>query len=356
MWQAPGKPFAVHLHLGVVERLNAEIMRGFALVPKRGAEVGGVLYGSIATAEGTVVRIDDFEAIPTAYRRGPSFYPSQDEEEALGDAAQRERDGLRAVGYFRSHTRDGAMTLGTEDQDLIGRYFQDVSQVALIVRPFATKVGVAGFFVREDGAFPSETAMEFPFRRREMLGEEAPARRPMHERRPRNRERRIEQDAAAHPQFEMPERAAEYVQDYAPEPPLTWEEYAEPPKPRSPLVWIAGALMLLALGAAGGYVGATKNGAGPSSSLDAYALSLAAESTGNSLTVRWNREASAVQVAQRGALEIVDGDFSKSIPLDAAHLKEGTVIYQNSSPKVEFRLVVYLSGNATLSEMVGWTQ
>ena len=355
VWQPPGKPFAVHLHLGVVERLNAEIMRGLALVPKRGAEVGGVLFGSIEAGPDTIIRIDDFEPVACEYRRGPSFYLSDGEQEKLGKSALGERDGLRAVGYYRSHTRDGAMTLGAEDLDLIGRYFQDTNQVALMVRPFSTKVGVAGFFVREDGAFPAETPLEFPFRRREMLGEEAPARRPMHERRPRNRERRPEIDYEARPQ-EISERPAEFIREYAQEAPLTWEEYADPPKPRSPLIWLSLALLCLALGGAGGYLWATKYGSGLASSAKAYALELSAGTTGNSLTVRWNREAPAVQAAERGALEIVDGDFSKSIPLDAAHLKEGTVIYQNSSPKVEFRLVVYVGSSTTLSETVNWSQ
>ncbi len=353
MWQAPGKPFAIHLHLGVVERMNAEIMRGLALVPKRGAEVGGVLYGSIETGETTVVRIDDFEPVACEYRRGPSYYLSEGEQETLGNAAGAGRDGLRAVGYYRSHTRDGVMSLGSEDLDLIRRYLPDASQVALLVRPFATKVGVAGFFVREDGGFPTETPLEFPFRRREMMGEEAPARRPMHERRPRNRERRPETEYEPRVQ-ESGERAAEYVPDYLPEAPLTWEEFSDPPKPRSPWVWVLLGLLCLGLGGAFGYGWAITRGHA-SAGAETYELGLAAGTTGNSLTVRWNREAAAVQSAQRGALEITDGEFSKSIPLGAAQLKEGSVIYQNSSPKVELRLVVFV-GSGTLSESVTWTQ
>ncbi|MEO5926893.1 MAG: hypothetical protein ABIR70_23970 [Bryobacteraceae bacterium] len=358
IWQAPGKPFAVHLHLAVVDRLNAEIMRGFALVPKRGAEVGGVLFGSIETGQGTVVRVDDFEPVACEYRRGPSYYLSESEQETLGDTAGGERGGLRAVGYYRSHTREGTMGLGSEDLDLIGRYFQDLSQVALLVRPFATKVGVAGFFPREDGAFPPETPLEFPFRRREMMGEEAPARRSMHERRPRNRERRPEPQEyeSRGTQVQAAEYAPEYAPEYVPEAPLTWEEFADPPKPRSPWFWVLLSVVLLALGAAVGYQLALTYTPGLPQAGEAFALDLAVVSNGDSLAVRWNRESPAVRSAQRGVLEILDGEFSKSVTLDAAHLKEGTVVYQNSSPKVQFRLVMFLSSNTTLNETVDWSK
>ena len=48
VWEVPGQPVIVHLRLDVVDRLAAEVMRGFGAVPKRGAEVGGVLIGTTA--------------------------------------------------------------------------------------------------------------------------------------------------------------------------------------------------------------------------------------------------------------------------------------------------------------------
>lgn len=357
VWQAPGKPFAIHLSLAVVDRLNAEVMRGFGAVPKRGAEVGGVLLGTIETAERTIVRVDDFIQIACEYRRGPSFYLSETEQETLGDAASGE-NGLRAVGYYRSHTRDGAVSLGTEDLDLIARYFPDVSQVVLLVKPFATKVGLAGFFVREDGAFPAETPLEFPFRRREMLGEEAPARRSMYERKPRNRERRPEQDYTSRGgQAQATDYAPAYEPEYA-EQPVYLDEFSDPPKPRSPWMWFALAFIFLALGALLGYqlsmtLSPSRQASDGSS---AFALDLTAGRTGDSLTVRWNRDSPAVRAAERGVLEIEDGDFSKPVPLDAAHLKEGTVIYQNSTTTVRFRLVIFVGSKLNVSETVEWTQ
>lgn len=347
MWQPPGKPYSVHIALDVVDRLNAEVMRGFGAVPKRGAEVGGVLLGSIERGDATVVRIDDFEIVPCEYRRGPSFYLSESEQEMLGSAAANER----AVGYYRSHTRDGAMTPGAEDLVWLARFFPDESAVALLVKPFATKVNAAGFFVREEGAFAAETPLGFPFRRREMLGEEAPARRSMYERRPRRERREPEQEYETAPR------------DYAYPPEPVYDEEPAPLQPpprkqRGAWMWLPLAFIFLALGTALGYqlavtfVPGLRGPQGPAT----FALRLSAARTGDSLTVRWNRDAAAVQAAQRSVLEITDGDLTNSVPLDPAHLREGTVVYQNSSPLVRFRLVIFVGANATVAETLEWRQ
>jgi hypothetical protein len=181
LWEAAGKAFEVHIHLDVLDAILAEVMRGFGAVPKRGAEVGGLLLGSIergtiesapgksAPGAGTVVRIEDFEPVECGYTRGPSYLFSAEERETFEDACARwSPDASRnscAVGFYRSHTRDG-MSLAPEDVELMDRCFPDPSHVALLVKPFGTKASPAGFFFREDGAFQETTPLEFPFRRR----------------------------------------------------------------------------------------------------------------------------------------------------------------------------------------------
>lgn len=345
VWQPPGKAYAVHLSLDVVDRLNADVMRGFGAVPKRGAEVGGVLLGSIERGDTCVVRVDDFEIVPCEYRRGPSYYLSEAELEALAAAAHNER----AVGYYRSHTRDGAVTLGAEDLESLAQLFPDPDQVALLVKPFATKVNQAGIFVREEGVFPGGTPLEFPFRRREMLGEEAPPRRSMYERKPRNRERQ-------EPEYESV--PAGYSFDPHPEPAYAEEPLAPPPRaPKSAWVWLPLALIFLLLCTALGYQLAVTFVPGLRAGEGAAVFKLGlAVSSGENLTVRWNREAPAVQSGQNGVLEISDGEMMKTVPLNAAHLKEGSVVYQPSSPSVRFRLVVFVTPGVTVNETVEWKQ
>src|SRR5579862_2008743 len=217
VWEIPGKAVTVHLHLDVVDRILSEVMRGFGAVPKRGAEVGGILIGTVEHGDVSVVRIEDFDPVECEYKRGPSYLFADEDAVAFRSAWSRwQPDDMRpgyAVGFFRSHTREG-MSLGREDIDLMDEYFPAPSQVALLIKPYGTKVSQAGFFMREDGQFPAATPLEFPFRRRELTGEEPPPRRSMIERRPRMR---------------APARVPQ--SDYLPLEPERQPDQAPPPEP-----------------------------------------------------------------------------------------------------------------------------
>jgi hypothetical protein len=43
LWEMPEKGVSVRFDLDVVDRLLAEVLRGFGVIPKRGIEIGGVL-------------------------------------------------------------------------------------------------------------------------------------------------------------------------------------------------------------------------------------------------------------------------------------------------------------------------
>src|ERR1700704_1938577 len=101
VWQVPGQPALIHLNLDVVDRMAAEIMRGFGAVPKRGAEVGGLLIGVMSQGHVSTIRIEDFEAIPCIYARGPSYLLTDPERALFDDVVQRRRNEI--VGYYRSH-------------------------------------------------------------------------------------------------------------------------------------------------------------------------------------------------------------------------------------------------------------
>lgn len=366
VWGAPGNSLTIHLNLNVVDRLGAEIQRGFGLVPKRGAEVGGVLLGSVESGEKTIVKIDDWKAVPCEYGRGPSFLLSDVERDNFAMVVESARgSNLKPVGFYRSHTRDGVLGLGSEDLELMQQHFAEPDAVVLLVRPFATKVSQGGFLVREAGTFPAEVAQEFPFRRNEMLGEEAPARRSMYERAPRQRGTRGDADPFERAPMESVAETAPMSSPmptfgvsagYAVEAPLPVEPIT--PKSRSGWLWFPLSFIFLVLGVALGFQAALTfapelqeaNGA------RAFQLNLSAGRNGDSLTVRWDRESPAIRAAERGVLEIEDGDISRPLPLDQAHLREGSVIYQNTSPTVKFRLVVYMGSKVTVNETVAWAE
>ena len=346
VWQPEGSRIAVHFKLDVIDRMGAEVMRGFGLVPKRGAEVGGILLGAIQRTEPVVLRIDDFEPVACSYKRGPSFLLSEEDTEEFRKAWQQTHSTGRppyAVGYYRSHTRDAA-GLGADDLEILERYFSDPDQVALIVRPFATKPSQASFYVRHDGQFEQDA--EFPFRRYNLTGEEAPRRRPMEERRPRST-------------APMGRTAGRVVLPEVPEADL-FKSFVEAPK-RSRFkfrwVWIPVAIIFTLAGVfLGLQVARTMSPAENIAKESDYRLALEVTRTEDNLTVRWSREAPVVRAAARGTLEIEDGGFSKSVDLDYANLESGSIIYRNSSDTVRFRLVVFLSATLTITESLEWNR
>jgi hypothetical protein len=353
VWELPGKPVVVHLNLAVIDRLSAEVMRGFGAVPKRGAEVGGLLLGTIEQSAQTIVRVEDFEAITCDYKRGPSYLFTADDGAAFEDACGRAQPGSEstyAVGYFRSHTREG-MSLGPEDIELMEQYFPSPSHVALLIKPFATKVSLASFFFREDGLFQSAAPLEFPFRRRELTGEEAPPRRSMLERMPRRRDPGIEAPSEVS-NVVAPEEFGQ--EEIAPGPAYA---YTSPSKSRarSGWVWIPLSFVFLMLGVVLGFQAALTMGpkAAGRSAVD-YGLGLTVTREGANLSVKWDPEAPAVKAAQKGVLEIEDGGYTKPVDLDPAQLSNGSILFTNSSGTVRFRLTVFPQAGVGVIQTMEW--
>jgi hypothetical protein len=341
-------------------------MRGFGAVPKRGAEVGGVLIGTIEhsgehngeNGEPTIVRVEDFESVECSYKRGPSYLFTEDDGRAFHDACERwQPDPSRpayAVGLFRSHTRDG-LSLSPEDLELLDSYFPGPSNVALLIKPFATKASLAGFFFRQDGVFPNETPLQFPFRRRDLTGEEPPPRRSLTERGPRQRRPR----ALVRPAGPVPDEGDVGDPD---ESDLTQpgHAYAVTTPTRSRLGgWMLMPLsfVFLLLGVVLGFQAATSLGlrARVTDSPD-FSLGLKVAKTGDNLRVEWSPEQPGIRGAQRGVLEIQDGSYSKSVELDAPLLQSGSIIYRNTADAVHFRLIVYMNARLIVTETLDWRQ
>jgi hypothetical protein len=358
VWEIPGKPVAVHIRLTVIDRLSVELMRGYGANPKRSAEVGGVLIGSVEPGSPTLVRVEDFESVPCQYRRGPSYIFTEEDCEPF------EKAGMRAdaVGYFRSHTRDG-FSLGFEDIDLLDHFFEGPATVALLVKPYATKVSVGGIFIRENGKFPAATPREFPFRRQELTGQEPPPRRSLLERPKRRPDPepppgRSSADYGYPPEnAPLPEPAGYgYPPEGNPEMAPAYAPPAERPRGRGGWVWIPLSFVFLVLGLALGYQAAVSFGNRASSVSADFSLSLAVAKAGQNLSVHWDRLAPAVRASRRGMLEIEEKGVTKSVELDAAQLQNGTLIYRNATTAVRFTLIVFPKDSVSVTESAEWRQ
>jgi hypothetical protein len=337
VWQAPGQPVMIHLSINVVDRMSADILRGFGAVPKRGAEVGGILIGTTQPGKVNAVRIEDFEVIPCTYSRGPSYLLTDAERTLFNEVCQRRNAEI--VGYYRSHTRAG-LALQPEDIELLNQSLPS-ARIALLVKPFATKPSVGGFFVRENGVFPAATPLEFPFRRWEMTGEEPP-RRPMHEKKQKDKEPQAVAEPDPHYRIFSAEPA---------EPGKQAREDPHAPKSKAS-IWMVASFVFLLLGVLLGYEASRITG--PQRGASDFALSLTVQRTGENLTVHWNPEARGVRAARDGVLEIEDGGETKHVELDQANLSSGSMVYRNASNKVRFRLTINLAAGLSLTEMLDW--
>lgn len=348
VWEAPEINLAIHINLAIADALLPEIMRGFAAVPKRGAEVGGLLIGSIEGGEAggqNVIHVEHFEPVACVYARGPSYLFTGEDRAAFEHACQRwsangsETPEKRLIGYFRSHTREG-LGLSTEDIELLDRYFPDPRQVAMLIRPFSAKPARAAFFVRENGAFPPESQRTFLFSRIEMAGGPMPPSAPA----------AAEAPDSASPRAPLPPEPAVIES-----PPPLAGLVEKPSRGRFKRMWILLSLALLLVGAIGGYEASrTMTGWSAGRPAGAFSLALHVVPIGDNLAVRWDPEALAVRNAQSGLLEIEDAGYSKPVDLDAAHLQSGSILYRSTSAAVRFRLIVYESARLSVSETVDW--
>jgi hypothetical protein len=354
VWEVPGKPVVVHITLTVIDRLLAELMRGYGANPKRSPEIGGVLIGGVQPGSPTVVRIDDFETVPCEYRRGPSYVFTEE------DCGPFEQVGARpdAIGYFRSHTREG-LSLATEDVELLDHFFPDPFTVALLIRPYATKPSVAGFFIREGGKFPASTPKEFPFRRQELTGEAPAPRRSMMERRPRGSPRPRREDRDGDPAIGRPTEMSsgraegDVVPSLPPSERLPQNEPTYPAAGRRAWSWLPLAFVFLIVGVALGFQAALMRFSDPATN---FTLSLVITKNGQTLSVRWDQKSPAVRASRRGVLEIEEMGVSKPVQLDAAQLQNGMLTYRNTTNDVHFRLVVFPRDQLAVLESAEWRQ
>lgn len=360
VWEVPGRPVSIRLDFDVIDQILSEVMQGFGAVPKRGAEVGGLLLGTIADDAEPVVHIHGFEPVVCEHSRGPSYLLSETDRGRLAAALERADQQssagreIRVIGFYRSHTRDG-LGLGEEDLALFEQHFPGPGQIFLLVKPFATRTSVGAFFFREQDRIRSESSYhEFPFRRKELGG-----------------------GSAAPERTDMPPLAALSAASLAagttgsafsdtgrsPRPPQFSllddpAPVASPPADTIPKlkrnVWIPLSFVFLLVGVMLGFQAAIslRPTGGSGTGREPYSLSLTAAKSGNTIRVRWDRQAPVILKARSGLLTITDGSYSKALSLEPGQLQNESVIYHYLTSVVKFRLEVVSRDQASVTEAV----
>jgi hypothetical protein len=354
-WDSPSGDFSVLLRLGLVDGMLSEVMSAFGALPKRGAETGGILLGRVeASGPATIVRVEAFEAVPCSYRHGPSYLLSESDMAAF-EAAMRKccgnGDANSAVGYYRSHTRNGE-SLGDGDRMLLARHFPPPNAVMLVIQPRASRPTTAGFLPYQNGQLADWPAAQFPFSRRELDGDRSAPRTPraevMRTAAPAAGTRLHRRSSHAPPPHEF--SFAGYVAAGNKE----VRPVARPARRRS--VWgpILAGLFCVLLGVGAGIAGRPLIPSLNPPSHDPFVISLSARRVKDKLLISWDRDAPAVRYAQRGTLEITDGQFTKTIELTANELQTGSVIFHNSSEHVSLRMEILVHELARVGEVVRW--
>jgi len=171
-WQVPNQPLAVEIKLDLVDRLDREVVQTFRAITSRGSEIGGLLVGFYREEPAPTLVITDYESVPCDYNRGPLYMLAEEDHRRLEEALLRYRrasDPQRSVvGYFRSNTRK-ELVLDDEDAALLKQYFAGSPSVCLLIKPFASKANLAGFFLWDGDEPQRRSPLTFPFNKAELL-------------------------------------------------------------------------------------------------------------------------------------------------------------------------------------------
>jgi protein TonB len=336
VWEVEDKPVSILFNLDVLDRIRDEVIRGFAALPRRGLEVGGILLGRCEhlSEKHYVVTIEAFHSIESEHSLGPQYslteHERQELEHQLTISRLAETDTLRVIGFYRSQTRAG-LQLEPEDLELFDSYFSDPSSVFLIVKPSISKGAIAGFFFWENGVVQRECYAEFPFHRREMQAAGF----------------QILQNPFGSPATNVVPAEVIHGQD-SDEPlgtirrlPGMAAVLSSRPSAYARWVWAPLLLALIMLAAL------LANRKSPSNRTETAAqfgypadLHLSAERLGNGLRLSWDRKNPLVEKAQNGVLWIRDGGADKRLELDNGQLTNGSVMYWPTSSDVSFRMDV----------------
>ena len=396
-WAVPQKPVSVRIPFALIDRLEHEAMESFRSLHSRGSEIGGFLLAYVSPGDPAAVSIEDYELVACDYSRGP-LYRLSDADRALFEREIEQRraaGGLVVAGFFRSHTRKG-LALDADDLALFKTSFSDPRNVALLIRPFATKASVAGLFIWEDGAVRGDASyLEFPFRSSELTPSK-----PVEEASPPVPE--AAQPAPPEAAVGKPPARAQIVpiasrREMAPPVPPPFvevpaAEIAEPaavaatPAPENNALdalpsafrtdveapaagflafrWSAKMARMAVLAAAQlvvivllfvypGFLVHRASRSPASPQQDSSPLALRVEHSGGELMLTWNRESTAIKSATRAVLAISDGAQHENVDMDLAQLRNGSIVYSPSSSDIVFRMEVMGSDQTkTTSESV----
>jgi hypothetical protein len=351
---------SLHLTPELAENLRSLSFEGLKSLPRRGAEVGGL----IMAAPSSPSIADEVRLVTSEYLFGPSYQLSDKDLLRLHEAAARcRKEGRFIAAYFRSSTRPND-EVDDHDRRVIGDVSPETAFV-VIARPESSGGARIRVFRAEDegrwGVF-EELNVPPPHRSRP-----APTDDKMQ---PQDALRTLGRSAPAAPRSpqaadipgrevrsEQPARQAQGTSSQA-----YWRTLIAGNPLMAMLILAAVALLgvvivktIIGPRQASGDV-APESGVSTQPAVGGTAaesvLGLAVRPETRQLHLTWNRESPAVRSATFGVLQIMDGGTPVLIELATSELTEGSFVYTPHSQDVTFRLRLGKSSGQIAEEMI----
>ncbi|MBI3279120.1 MAG: hypothetical protein HYZ57_04685 [Acidobacteria bacterium] len=331
-WTGSTAPDCICYSRRVLEQIRADALEGFMAIPRGGIEIGGVLFGMAASSGVTIFAHRPLEI---EYLSGPSFQLSPNDEarlrQLLAEAAQDAAlQGLRPVGWYHSRTR-GGLSLSREDRRIFDTFFPEAGQIALVIKPSQFEPAEVAVFVRDaagnaSGEVPwCSVTLDYVF--------------------PGRTGRLASPDPEPGTRTDGPPEQA-----IVSEPRITLFPATPPARPwwkRLRLARVAALASVLA-GIAALVLLATRWIPEP----DLGSFGLKVTPNGEQIAISWDRDSSAVKIANSAELRILDGSRPPGpLPLSPDYLRVGSITYLPRSRSVEVRMRLWSRDGRTREEV-----
>lgn len=350
-WQHPFRDTQIRMHPAPLRLLSDKALRCIKAKPE--SEIGGILWGKILDR---AVVVEDAQLIESS---GPLYNTLPSDARNLEEAIKRSHpDGLKPVGYFRSHVRDG-LCLSAEDQNLISKYLRSPEFVFLLIRPFEMGICVGAFFFWQNGRLQTDGSdLEVPFLALDHhphTGENADQLQKI----ALTSASEQSQDRAALPGNVNVVADAQLLREpHAPEQSQSAAPLLPPAKRFSfPLVAFTCFAVIAAASGTATYFAFPAlrtrllERIGPVAINPEVGLKVARAADGQ-LDLTWNRSVMERVRAQQGLLTITDGPVSKQLTIDSVQLHSGALTYFPSGSDIQFRLEITLNAGHSIAESV----
>ena len=328
----------------VCEELRLEAFDGLKSIPRRGAEIGGILTqsrdnaatGEIQTVESAAdaTVVNGSELIPSEHLFGPSYRLSPADIEVVEARCHnlREDPHLKLIGLFRSSVRD-ILEITPDDLELLERTAPD-AQLFAIIKPSPLGDGLIYLFERD------ESQQWYRAGEIKVCNKIAPPPRvPM------------PSISAAAP---YSSRSAEPAQAERP-----WYNDLDrfPPKRQGMSrgrSLVAGICIVAALLVAFGVFQFVRRSPGPTAQISLSGnpdLGLQLLQQQDSLRLTWSKNLPSVLSSTGGTLLIRDGGQQRVVSLDSGQVALGVIYYSPISDDVSFNLNIKDTSSRTTSGM-----